>query len=81
MANYAVVENDKVINVCIASEEDKKPNNWILASESVAIDWDYVNGQFVDNRPISEVVATPAPTKEELLAQLQALTTQINALA
>jgi hypothetical protein len=24
---------------------------------------------------------TPAPTKEELLAQLQALTTQINALA
>ena len=30
--------------------------------------------------PVLEPETTPAPTKEELLAQLQALTAQINAL-
>jgi hypothetical protein len=39
-----------------------------------------MNGQFVDNRPVPEVVAAPAPTKEQLLAQLQALQAQIQAL-
>jgi hypothetical protein len=79
MANYAVIENNKVVNICIAESSDIKPDNWVLC-ESCGIGWDYTNGQFVDNRPVPEVVTPPAPTKEELLAQLNALSAQIQAL-
>jgi hypothetical protein len=78
MSKYAVIENGKVVNICIAEPSDAKPDNWVLC-ESGGIGWDYSNGQFVDNRPIIDVV-TPTPTKEELLAQLQALSAQIQAL-
>jgi hypothetical protein len=40
----------------------------------------YINRQFVDNRPQPEVVAPIAPTKEQLLAQLNAIAAQIQAL-
>jgi hypothetical protein len=79
MANYAVIENNKVVNICIAEPSDTKPDNWVLC-ESGGIGWDYTHGQFIDNRPVPEVVTPPAPTKEELLAELQALTAKINAL-
>jgi hypothetical protein len=78
MANYAVIENGKVVNLCVAEPSDIKPDNWVLC-ESGGIGWDYTNGQFIDNRPVVETT-TPAPTKEELLAELQALTAKINAL-
>lgn len=79
MANYAVIENNKVVNICVAFLEDVKPSNWVLC-ESGGIDWDYINGQFVDNRPVPEVITPPAPTKEQLLAELQALTAKIQSL-
>ena len=79
--NYAIIENGKVINTVVAEADFAAEQGWVLLPEGAGIDWDYVNDKFVDNRPIPEVVATPAPTKEELLAQLQSLTTQINALA
>jgi hypothetical protein len=79
MAKYAVIENGKVVNLCVADPSDTKPNNWVLC-ETGGIGWDYTNGQFVDNRPVSEVATPPAPTKEQLLAQLQALSAQIQAL-
>jgi hypothetical protein len=80
MPNYAVIENDKVVNMCVASSEDVKPSNWVLC-ESGGIDWDYIDGQFVDNRP-KPAAATPAPTptKEQLMTQLAALSAQIQAL-
>jgi hypothetical protein len=78
MANYAVIENGKVVNLCVAEPSDIKPDNWVLC-ESGGIGWDYINGQFIDNRPVVETTP-PAPTKEELLAELQALTAKINAL-
>lgn len=83
MKNYAIIENGKVINTVVAEADYAATQGWILC-ESGGIDWDYVNGQFVDNRPVSpipEVVTPPAPTKEELLAQLNALQVQIQALA
>jgi hypothetical protein len=79
MANYAVIENGKVVNLCVAEPSDIKPDNWVLC-ESGGIGWDYANGQFVDNRPVPVEVVPPAPTKEQLLAELQALTAKINAL-
>lgn len=79
MKNYAIIENGKVINTVVAEADYAATQGWILC-ESGGIDWDYTNGQFVDNRPVPEVVTPPAPTKEQLLAELQALTAKINAL-
>jgi hypothetical protein len=79
MPNYAVIENNKVVNLCVASSEDAKPDNWVLC-ETGGIGWDYANGQFVDNRPVPEPQPAPAPTKEQLMAELAALTAKIQAL-
>lgn len=81
MPNFAIIENGKVINTVVAESDYAAEQGWIPLAESAGIGWDYVNGQFVDNRPVPEVVTPPAPTKEELLAQVQALTAQIQALA
>jgi hypothetical protein len=71
MPNFAIIENGKVVNTVVAEAE---------LTGFAGVDWDYVDGQFVDNRPVPEVVAPPAPTKEELLAQLNALSAQIQVL-
>lgn len=46
MQNYAVIENGKVVNMCVATSEDTKPDNWVLC-EVGGIDWDYIDGAFV----------------------------------
>ena len=80
MKNYAIIENGKVVNTVVADADYAATQGWVELT-SGGIDWDYVNGQFVDNRPVPEVVTPPVPTKEELLAQLNALQVQIQALA
>lgn len=80
MPNFAVIENGKVVNTAVAEADYATTQSWVALPDSAGIGWDYVNGQFVDNRPVLEVVTPPAPTKEELLAQLNALATQIQAL-
>ncbi len=82
MPNYAVIENKKVVNLCVATVEDVKPDNWVLC-EVGGIGWDYVGGEFVDNRPRPldpEIVPILEPTKAQLLAEVQALMAKINAL-
>lgn len=80
MPNFAIIENGKVINTVVAEADYATTQGWIALPDGAGIDWDYVNGQFVDNRPAPEAVTPPAPTKEELLAQLNALAAQIQAL-
>lgn len=80
MPNYAIIENGKVINTVVAESDYATEQGWVKLPEGVGIDFDYVNGQFVDNRPKPEIVEQPQPTKEELLAQIQALTEKINNL-
>ena len=79
MPNYAIIENGKVVNTVVAETDYATAQGWILC-ESGGIDWDYVDGQFIDNRLVPEVVVPPAPTKEQLMAQLNALSAQIQAL-
>lgn len=73
-----VIENGKVVNTIEVKSLDFMPN--LIEATSGGIGWDYTDGQFVDNRPAPVVVEPPAPTKEQLLAELQALTAKINAL-
>jgi len=80
MPNFAIIENGKVVNSVVAEANYAAEQGWVELPNNVGIDWDYVNGQFVDNRPVLEVVTPSAPTKEELLAQLNALSAQIQAL-
>ena len=80
MPNYAIIENGKVINTVVADADYAATKGWVELT-SGGIDWDYVNGQFVDNRPVSpEPIPASAPTKEQLLAELQALTAKIQSL-
>jgi hypothetical protein len=80
MPNYAIIENGKVVNTVVADADYAQSQGWVALPNEAGIDWDYTNGQFVDNRPKTEYVAPPKPTKEELLAQLAVLTAKINAL-
>ena len=80
MPNFAIIENGKVVNTVVAEADYAQTQGWVELPCGPGIGWDYVDGQFVDNRPVPEVVTSPAPTKEELLAQLQAIQAQIQAL-
>lgn len=80
MPNFAIIENGKVVNVVVAEPDYAAQQGWISLPTDVGIDWDYVDGQFVDNRPIPVMVAPPALTRDELLAQLNELSAQIQAL-
>lgn len=80
MKTYAQIENGKVVNTMVSDDDFAAQQGWVLC-EVGGIDWDYVNGQFVDNRPKPAIeAAPPAPTKEQLLAQLNAIAAQIQAL-
>jgi len=80
MANYAIIENGKVVNVVVAEADYAASQGWITLSEGAGIDWDFDGTNFIDNRPVPEIVTLPAPTKEELLAQLNALAEKIQSL-
>ena len=73
-----VITDGKVSNTIVVDSLDFMPN--LVEATAGGIGWDYIDGQFVDNRPVPEVVVPPAPTKEELLAQLNAIAAQIQAL-
>jgi hypothetical protein len=79
MMRAHVITDGKVTNTIIVDSLDFMPG--LVEATGGEIGWDYVDGQFVDNRPIPpEIVPTPEPTKEQLLAELQALTAKFNAL-
>ena len=80
MPNYAIIENGKVVNTVIAESDYAATQGWIELTGTAGINWDYSNGQFIDNRPAPSTTTPPAPTKQELLAQLQAIQAQIQAL-
>ena len=79
---YAIIENNLVVNSVVADETYAIEQGWILLPEGAGIGWEYINGQFVDNRPAPAPAPVPVvqPTKEDLLAQINALMQQVQAL-
>lgn len=75
---YAIIENNLVVNSVVADEDYATEQGWVLLPEGAGIGWDFTNGQFVDNRPVP--VPVVQPTKEDLLAQINALMQQVQAL-
>lgn len=75
---YAIIENGVAVNVVIADAQLAAENGWIECPDA-GPGWTYADGVFTAP-VVVEPVATPAPTKEELLAQLQTIQAQIQAL-
>lgn len=74
---YAVIENGIVTNVVIGQPSIAE-NEILVQCDNAGPGWKYIDGQFVEPDPVPAV--PPAPTKEQLLAQLQALQAQIQSL-
>jgi hypothetical protein len=74
---YAIIENGVVSNVVIADEELALTNGWVECSDA-GPNWTYANGVFT--KP-SSVPQSTEPTKEELIAELAALSAKIQSLA
>ena len=71
-----VIENGVVVNTIEVDSLDVIPN--LVEATSGGIGWTYENGVFVHPPLPAEV--TNGPTKEELAAQIAALSAQIQAL-
>jgi glyoxylate carboligase len=75
---YAIIENGTVVNVVIATAQFAAENDWIECPDA-GPGWTYANGVFT--APVAvELTAPTAPTKEQLMAELAALTAKIQAL-
>tara|TARA_R110000868_G_scaffold409020_1_gene693684 strand:+ start:70 stop:315 length:246 start_codon:yes stop_codon:yes gene_type:complete len=76
---YAVIENGLVANVVVADAEFAAQNGWIACPDA-GPGWKYDGVAFTEPDPIPEPTPAPAPTKEQLMAELAALTAKIQAL-
>jgi hypothetical protein len=56
---YAIIENNKVVNIVLATAEFAQEQGWVECPENVSIGWDYNDG-----------IATP-PAKTDLVVQEQ----------
>jgi len=80
---YAVIENGKVVNIVLAEPDFALAQGWVECGY-VDKGWSYDGSVFtapeIVESPVVEEVVPPAPTKEELLTQLQTLTEQVQSL-
>ena len=76
MKRFAIIENEVVVNIAVS--ETAIDNNWIELPDHAGIGSNYVNGNFSSFIDLSKT--EKEPTKDELLAQIQALTDKVNAL-
>jgi hypothetical protein len=76
---YAIIENGVVTNVVVAEADYAAEQGWIDAGIA-GIGWKYDGTAFTAPDPVPEPEPAPAPTKEQLMAELAALTAKIQAL-
>lgn len=75
-----IIENGVVVNTIEVESLDFMPG--IIEATEGSIGWLYDGQTFTDPNPpvVVEPTLAPAPTKEQLMAQLAALSAQIQAL-
>lgn len=73
-----VIENGIVVNTILVDSLDFMPN--LVEATEGSIGWLFDGQIYTNPNPPVVVEPLPTPTKEELLAQLQALTAKIEAL-
>jgi hypothetical protein len=73
-----VIENGIVVNTILVDSLDFMPN--LVEATEGSIGWLFDGQTYTNPNPPVVVESPPAPTKEELLAQLQELTSKIQAL-
>ena len=78
IARFAIIEGGEVVNVAEAEADFAAEQGWVDAGEA-AIGWGYDGAVFTKPDPV-RATAAPAPTKEQLMAELAALTAKIQAL-
>jgi len=78
--NAHIIENGVVVNTIVVESLDVLPN--LVEATEGGIGWTYANGVFTapPEPVVVEPEPAPAPTKEQLLAQLQTIQAQIQAL-
>ena len=82
---YAKIENGAIKNVIVADAAFAAEHGLVefpayINNKAVGISWKYDGTNFTEPDPVVAPVVT-APTKEELLAQLNALQVQIQTLS
>ena len=81
---HAVIKDGKVVNIVLAELDFALAQGWVECSDLVDIGWSYdgsvLTAPEIVESPVVEEVVPPAPTKEELLTQLQTLTEQVQSL-
>ena len=75
---YAIINNGAVTNVVVAEADYAAQQGWVECPEA-GPGWTYANGVFTAPAVV-EPTAPAAPTKEQLMAELAALTAKIQAL-
>ena len=73
-----VIENGVVVNTIEVDSLDFMPN--LVAATEGSIGWLFDGSTFTNPNPPVVAEPAPAPTKEELMAELAALTAKIQAL-
>lgn len=82
--SYAKIENGVITNTIVAEADFAAEHGLVefpayIGNKAVGIGWKYDGTNFTEPDPIPEpVIATPS--KEQLLAELQALTAKIQSL-
>lgn len=80
MKKYAVIRDGYVFTITETTDEGlAAAEGWIPAPEGIAFGWKYVNGQFIESESTNST-SLNLPTKEQLMAELAALTAKINAM-
>jgi len=82
---YAKIENGLITNVIVADADFAAEHGLVefptyINNKAVGISWKYDGTNFTEPDPIPQPTLAPAPTKEQLMAQLAALSAQIQAL-
>lgn len=75
---YAIIENGVVVNVVVADADYAAEQGWIECPDA-GPGWTYADGVFTAP-VVVEPTPAPTPTKEQLMAELTALTAKIQAL-